>query len=213
MHVRLLSGLRLAFAALAAYTLGYACNSASTPPHGVGTVNFFSYFTILSNIAGVIVLAVGGLAGLAGRRGVPDRVRGAVCAYLVVTGLVYALVLAPDQVGHLPFWIDDVVHQITPIVVFVDWLADPPRTRVPYSVVPYWLLFPVAFVAYSLIRGPIVDWYPYPFLDPRGHGYGRVIAECSAIAVSIVVICLLVVWLGNAVSRMLGRSPSAATDA
>jgi len=29
------------------------------------------------------------------------------------------------------------------------------------------LVYPVAYGAYSLIRGPIVDWYPYPFLDPQ----------------------------------------------
>ena len=33
-----------------------------------------------------------------------------------------------------------------------------------------WLLFPAIYLAGTLIRGPMVDWYPYPFLDPRGEG-------------------------------------------
>ena len=38
----------------------------------------------------------------------------------------------------------------------------------------WWLLVPLTFFAYSLIRGAIVDWYPYPFIDVGLHGYGKV---------------------------------------
>lgn len=193
--------LRLGFAALGGYTLGYACNTASTPPNGVGTVNFFSYFTILSNISATVTLAVGGIALLLGRRGVPDGVRGAVACYMSVTGIIYAVVLRPDQAGQIEQWIDDVVHLVMPIVVFVDWLVVPPRERQPYSVLRYWLLFPMVFVVYSLVRGHFANWYPYPFLDPRGRGYGHVAVDCCVIALAIVAVCLLVVWLGRLLRR------------
>jgi hypothetical protein len=191
--------LRLGFAALAGYTLGFACNRASTPPTGVGTVNFFSYFTILSNISATVTFAVGGIALLLGRRGLPDGMRGAVTCYMTVTGIIYAVVLRPDaeQAGQLAQWIDDVVHLVMPIAVFVDWLVVPPREKLRYSIVRYWLLFPVAFVTYSLIRGHFVNWYPYPFLDPRGRGYAHVAVECCLIALVIVGVCLAVVWLAR----------------
>jgi hypothetical protein len=195
--------LRLGFAALAGYTLGFACNRASTPPDGVGTINFFSYFTILSNISATVTFAVGGIALLLGRRGMPDGVRGAVTCYMTVTGIIYAVVLRPDQeaAGQLAQWIDDVVHLVMPIAVFVDWLAVPPRERQRYSILRYWLLFPVAYVTYSLVRGHFVNWYPYPFLDPRGRGYAHVAVECCFIALAIVAVCLLVVWLGRLLRR------------
>ena len=187
---------RLAFAALGAYTLGYACNVASTPPGGVGTLNFFSYFTILSNISATVALAVGGIALLLGRRGVPDGLRGAVTAYMVVTGVIYAIVLRQEAAGQVEAWVDDVLHRILPAVIFVDWLIVPPReARLRYSIVRYWLLFLIAFTAYSLIRGHFVNWYPYPFLDPRRNGYAHVAVECCVIAVVIVAICLALVWL------------------
>jgi hypothetical protein len=193
--------LRLGFAALGGYTLGYACNTASTPPNGVGTVNFFSYFTILSNISATVTLAVGGIALLLGRRGVPDGVRGAVACYMSVTGIIYAVVLRPDQAGQLEQWIDDVVHLVMPIAVFVDWLVVPPRERQAYSILRYWLLLPIVFVVYSLVRGHFANWYPYPFLDPRGRGYGHVAVDCCVIALAIVGVCLLVVWLGRLLRR------------
>ena len=197
----LVAVLRLGFAALAGYTLGFAGNRASTPPNGVGTVNFFSYFTILSNISATVTFAVGGIALLLGRRGLPDGVRGAVTCYMTVTGIIYGVVLRPDQAGQVAQWIDDVVHLVMPIVVFVDWIAVPPRERQRYSILRYWLLFPVAYVTYSLVRGHFANWYPYPFLDPRGRGYAHVAVECCFIALVIVAVCLVVVWLGRQLRR------------
>ena len=199
--------LRIALAVLAGYTLAVAGHRASSPPTGVGTVNFFSYFTILSNLSATVTFAVGGAALLLGRRGMPDSVRGAVTCYMTVTGIIYAVVLRADaaQSGQVAKWIDDVVHLVMPIAVFVDWVAVPPRERQRYSIVGYWLLFPIAFVTYSLIRGHNVGWYPYPFLDPRGRGYAHVAVECCFIALVIVGVCLAVVWLGR---RLRGKVSS-----
>jgi hypothetical protein len=201
MALRIMAVLRLAFAVLAAYTLGFAADRAATPPAGTGMADFFSYFTILSNCAATVVLAVGGVALLLGRRGVPDRVRGAAAVYMVTTGLIYAVVLQADAEGQLLPWIDDVVHRLMPAFVLVDWLAVPPRRRMDYAAVPYWLAFPVAFATYSLIRGPIAQWYPYPFLDPRVDGYLHVAAQCFVIALVIGVVCLAIVRLGNLARR------------
>jgi hypothetical protein len=88
-----------------------------------------------------------------------------------------------------------------PIAVFVDWLVVPIRARPRYSILKYWLPFPVAFTAYSLIRGHLVGWYPYPFLDPRGRGYAQVAVECCVIAAAIVAVALLVVWLARPLRR------------
>ena len=57
--------------------------------------------------------------------------------------------------------------------------------------------FPLLYVVYSLIRGPFVNWYPYPFLDPRIGGYGRVFLYSIGISVVIGAICGLVKMLGN----------------
>ena len=63
-------------------------------------------------------------------------------------------------------WINDVMHRYTPLVLLIDWLIFPPRARIDESRALAWLAFPAVYGIYSLIRGPIVDWYPYPFLDP-----------------------------------------------
>jgi hypothetical protein len=85
-----------------------------------------------------------------------------------------------------------------PIAVVVDWVANPPARTIGWSQARWWLVFPVVFVAYSLVRGAFVDWYPYPFLDHRevGSAWG-VAAYCVAIAALFVALAGLLAWIGN----------------
>jgi hypothetical protein len=40
------------------------------------------------------------------------------------------------------------------------------------------LLFPVCWLIFTLIRGAVVNWYPYPFIDVTKIGYGGAILNC-----------------------------------
>jgi hypothetical protein len=163
--------------------------------NGLEAEDFFSYFTVLSNCAAatlLIILAVRPALAHAPRFVVA---RGAITLYMVVTGIVYAVLLAPASadVGLTLPWVDAVVHEIAPVVVLLDWLIDPPRQRLSVRQVALWLVFPAAYLAYSLIRGPIVDWYPYPFLDPGdgSGGYGSVAITSVGVLVTMVVLAVL----------------------
>ncbi len=191
--------LRAAFAALAVAaivdTLSVSLDSPTFSP-----VNFFSYFTIEANLAGIVVLGIGALALPVGRSF--DAVRGAVTLYLVMTGIIYAALLSNVGVGLAAPWTNTVLHRVMPAVVLVDWLLLPPRRRISYRVGLSWLAFPLVYFAYSLIRGPSAHWYPYPFLDPDHHGgYGRVALYAVVLAVGIAVLALAVVWAGEALRK------------
>ncbi len=64
-----------------------------------------------------------------------------------------------------------------------------------------WLIFPVVYVVYSLIRGPVADWYPYPFLDPNLDG------GAAKVAITVVVLmpCVLLMAFGLVKLATLGR--------
>ncbi|QIK74049.1 hypothetical protein G7070_17230 [Propioniciclava coleopterorum] len=163
--------------------------------------NHFSFFTVLSNVFGAAVYG----ACLLGR--VPDAVRGAATTYLVTTGVVYALLLRDVDV-QTPAYGNLALHILMPVLAVVDWLAFPPTARLGWRVVPAWLAFPVAYLAYTLLRGPLVDWYPYPFLDPRGPGgYGAVALSCALVAVVIATAALGVRALGNLRAGRAAREP------
>lgn len=161
------------------------------------SVNFFSYFTNLSNIFGACVFLY--CAVRRDRTPMVDLVRGAAVVYLTVTGIVYnTLLLDADELGVLVPWVNNVIHRVMPLVVIIDWLVDPPRTRLTLNRTLWWLAFPLVYVSYSLIRGPLVDWYPYPFLDPdKVGGYGGVAAYSVGIALAVVLFIIGVMWVGN----------------
>ncbi len=156
-----------------------------------GTVaNFFSFFTVQSNILAVVVLVVGAVSDPRSTRWA--YFRGAVTLYMVITGMVYAALLSNVDVQLPAPWTNAVLHQILPVLLLVDWLALPPWPRVPARAALAWLAFPLAYFAYSLLRGPFADWYPYPFLDPRPHGYDHVIVYAVVLSVGMAVLALAV---------------------
>ncbi|WP_371500900.1 Pr6Pr family membrane protein [Kitasatospora sp. NBC_00374] len=195
---------RIAFGLLAAAALsvqGYHAVSEGEP-----LTDFFSYFTNLSNIGGLLVLITGGVLGLRGRPGVPDGIRGAIVLYMVITGLVYAVLLSGYHLGLLLPWVNDIVHRLMPVVYLADWLMVPPVARLSRVTALKWLVFPLVYLAYTLLRGPLVHWYPYPFVDPdlRG-GYGRVAGACTLLMGAFVLVAAAVRWIGN--RRAVRRTP------
>ena len=52
------------------------------------------------------------------------------------------------------------------------------------------------------MRGALENWYPYPFVDPRPHGYLPVAVQCSLIALGAAALALGIRWLGNRPARL-----------
>jgi hypothetical protein len=97
-----------------------------------------------------------------------------------------------------------VLHKIIPLVMVFDWLVDPPRRPIAWRSALLWLAYPVLYLAYSLVRGPFVDWYPYPFLNPaQPGGYGAVGLYAVAIALGALLFVGLVVNVGNNVRLVI----------
>jgi hypothetical protein len=190
-----LGGLRLALAALG--TAAMITTLVQVLDQNGSVANYFSYFTILSNIFGVAVLCAGGFAQLRGTKPVPDYVRGAACLYLMITGVVAWTLLRNVALPEGNLWTNDVVHGVMPAAAVLDWLIIPPRGPLRLGRAGYWLVFPLVYLVYSLIRGPIVGWYPYPFLDPRSKGYAHVAVMSLVVTVAFLVFTALIVIVGN----------------
>ncbi len=127
--------------------------------------NLFAFFTILSNTMAALLLF--GQAVNPRWMSSNGSVRGSVTLYMVITGVVYALLLAPldVDVGNYAPWANFVHHSLAPAALLIDWLLFPPSRRLPSSAVWWWLAFPAAYLGFSLIRGANTGWYPYPFLN------------------------------------------------
>jgi hypothetical protein len=179
-------------------------------------VNFFSFFTILSNVLSVVAL---GWAAIwfwtRGRsREIPEPRSLAValaCAtsYMIVTGIVYNVLLRgiPLPQGTTVPWANEVLHVVGPIVLLADLFLGPRRRPLPWRAIAEVLVLPVVWVVYTLVRGPLTTnpntgepyWYPYPFLNPNSfaQGYATVAVYVVGIAIVIALAAWLVVWVGR----------------
>lgn len=199
MRGHIVAGYRLFFGSL---TLGAVLWHLLRATGDFNPANYLSYFTIESNVIGGAVLVWAAVRFWRGRPGTPrfGSLRGAATLYLVTTGVVYQVLLADvaEVNGSTPGVLNWIWHRILPVVILADWLYDPPEHRPAYPDAFRWLIYPLAYTAYTLIRGPIVDWYPYPFIDPRPHGYGYVTLMCAGVAVWFVAAALALVWAARA---------------
>jgi hypothetical protein len=75
------------------------------------------------------------------------------------------------------------LHTVVPIMAVADWLTYGPRPVTSPTVARLAVLFPVAYLAFTLIRGEPVGFYAYPFVDVGRLGYGRVLVNCVWVAV------------------------------
>ncbi|HQY31976.1 MAG TPA: Pr6Pr family membrane protein [Thermomicrobiales bacterium] len=169
---------------------------------GSGT-NFFSFFTIQSNVIGAVVLLLGAVNVLRLTRERTlawDLIRGGAAIYLTLTGVVYNTLLTgldEDLQTVIP-WVNNTLHKLIPIVLVIDFILIPLVHKLTFRKALIWSIYPLAYLIYTLVRGPIVDWYPYPFLDPRHDGgYWRVAAYCIGILIGFMGTTWLFVRIAN----------------
>ena len=159
-------------------------------------LNFFSFFTIQSNILAAFILLIVGIGTLREKKGTPQFafLRGAATLYMIMTGIIFALLLSGLQQAlqtTIP-WVNVTLHYVMPIVMLIDWLLYPPRTTIEFKKALWWLLYPLAYLLYSWIRGAFIHWYPYPFLNPETNGWPQTILICIALSMGIMGVVKLV---------------------
>jgi hypothetical protein len=145
--------------------------------------NVFCYFTIQSNLlVGVTCLL---LAIRLDRRSTTFsvfRLVGVVA--IIITGIVYHVAIA--KLVEFDSWAlvaDQLTHTVVPILAVAGWLLFGPRARSSWRIARLALLYPLAWITFTLVRGSMVGFYPYHFIDVETLGYGRVAANCAWIAV------------------------------
>ncbi len=164
-------------------------------------VEFFSYFTILSNLLAVLAY----LGSLLNRgRGAASffarpTVKTAIALYIAIVGLVYVLVLRvlwhPEGLAKLA---DVALHYVTPVYFLLYWAIFVDKSRLAYGEIPRWLIFPVVYAIYAVARGAITGTFPYPFLDLPKIGLARVALNIVVLVAAFAAIGALLVAAGRA---------------
>jgi hypothetical protein len=144
--------------------------------------NVFCFFTILSNL---LLAATNAVLAVDPQRRKPvfSGLRLSGVLSMVVTGVVFHLALRGLHDLHgTAAAADFLLHTVSPIMAVISWLVVGPRGVVSRQVIGISLVYPVAWLIATLIRGAIVDFYPYPFLNATTHGYSKVVVSCVLVA-------------------------------
>ena len=182
------------FAIVTQYSL--IASTRSGPQLVTFTVNFFSFFTIISNILIALAMTLPWLApgSRLGRWFERPAVRTVLAGYIIVVGVVYHVMLR--GLFHPQSWrlvCEIILHYVTPTLFVLDWLIFVPKRDLPWKTSVGGLVLPLVYVAWTLLHGAITGFYPYPFLNVLRLGYVQVFINIVSLIVAFVILMLALV--------------------
>jgi hypothetical protein len=175
-----------------------------TPAQGAARMrlffNYFSFFTILSNliVAGGLTLSLSMGKSPWGRFFSRPIVTSATAVYIAIVGVVYSLVLRhlwnPQGAQKVA---DILLHDVVPLAYVAYWLAFVNKSSLRWKDAVTWLIYPLAYFSYALVRGAVTRWNPYPFIDAAKLGYASVLLNAVMFLCAFLAVGLLAVWVGR----------------
>lgn len=165
-------------------------------------IRFFSYFTVEVNILAAMVLTAYAMAGPSGRWQDRAFVPSGVAVYIATVGLGYSALLRHLRPpAGAPWLADFLLHDVMPLAFVLFWLACVRKAALRWTDPLLWLIYPIAYLAFVLVRGGMSGFYPYPFINVARLGY-------AGVAVNIAGLLIFCAALGAAfvgVGRWLAR--------
>ncbi len=187
-------------------------SNPAPPGPALSLLNFFSFFTILTNILIALSMTFAASPGAGGAAGFFKRasVRTALTLYIAVVGAVYFLILRHtwDPQGW-QLVADRLLHYAIPVLALLDWIFVTPKQGLKPAHTLRWLAYPAAYGAYVLLRGAADGFYPYPFLDVSALGYGRALINLAGLVALFAVGGLGFVGLAKFLSRKASSAETA----
>jgi hypothetical protein len=169
----------------------------------IGALVFYlSFFTILTNLALVLIYAseiwpwpVLGWFRAPVTRGM---MAGAITLVMVFYHVVLAETWDPQGLGLIA---DTTLHYVTPILYLIWWIGCVRHGRLKWTDVPAMLPPPTIYLIYAMVRGAVIGEYPYPILEANRIGYGAVALNVLVVLIGLTALYVLVVSIDRALSR------------
>ncbi|KJZ57503.1 Pr6Pr family membrane protein [Pseudomonas marginalis] len=163
-----------------------------------GLINFFSFFTVLTNTLAVVVLSYAWVNrdSAAKRFFLAPRVSSGIAVSIVVVSLAYNLLLRHLwSPSGFQFIADELLHDVMPVLFLIYWWRCVPKGHLRFRHIGAWVIYPLVYFAYVLLRGDLLGQYQYPFIDVSTLGYPQVFVNAGGILLGFVLIALAVVGL------------------
>lgn len=139
---------------------------------------YFAYFSIQGTLICAVVLGVTGVRAL---QGLSDTklihlVRLSTTVYVTVISVVYNALLRGlpgdirDAGYNWPVLPNEIMHVWGPVFMLLDWLLVAGFASIRLRAAFWVAVYPVAWLAFSVLRGINDGWWAYWFLDPTDKG-------------------------------------------
>ena len=169
-----------------------------------GLVNFFSFFTVLTNTLAVVVLSYALVKrdSAAKRFFLAPKISSGIAVSIAVVGLAYSLLLRHLwQPEGFQFIADELLHDVMPVLFLIYWWRCVPKGTLRLKHIGAWVVYPLVYFAYVLLRGHLLGQYQYPFIDVDSLGYPQVFVNAGGILAGFIVIALTVLGLDNVLKK------------
>lgn len=157
-------------------------------------LRYFGFFTILTNLLVAVSVTMVYRTGISAKGPFLTRPKTltATAVYITVVGLIYNLILRFQWVPQgLAKLVDELLHSVVPVLFILFWLKFVPRQTIQWKNIPAWLIYPLLYLGYTLVRGSFANWYPYPFIDVSKLGYSKALVNSGMVTVVFIFIAAL----------------------
>jgi hypothetical protein len=167
-------------------------------------IRFFSYYTVLSNLLIAVCFTLVALKGISeqGNFFARPNTLTATAVYICIVALTYNAILrfqwAPVGLARV---CDELLHLVVPVLYVIFWAAFVPKQSIQWKNILPWAIYPLAYLAYTLFRGPSANWYPYPFIDVDKHGYSTVLFNSAMVCVVFVIFSILFIAISKKMAK------------
>ncbi|MEO6894207.1 MAG: Pr6Pr family membrane protein [Ginsengibacter sp.] len=189
------------FALISQFIININSQVAPTPEL---IIRYFSYFTILTNLL-VAICSTSLLLKPTSKWGnffSTQKTLTAITVYIVMVGLIYNLVLRfiwnPQGLQRV---VDELLHSVIPLLFLFLWIFLVKKRFLKWNAFFPWLIYPLIYLLFILIRGAFSGFYPYPFIDVGNLGYSQVLIYSLGITIVFIVLFILFIVFGNIEER------------
>ncbi|MEW4925719.1 Pr6Pr family membrane protein [Algibacter sp. 2305UL17-15] len=161
-------------------------------------LRYFSYFTILTNLMVTIYFST--IVLFKKRETVLHKpgTLTAITAFMTFVGLAYHILLRSlwNPTG-LTMLLDETHHTLVPLVTIIFWYLYENKSAISFKKISIWILYPVLYLIWALVRGNISSFYPYYFLDVNNLGIQQVIINAFGLLAVIVLFLFIYFLIGK----------------
>jgi len=90
---------------------------------------------------------------------------------------------------------------INPLLVLVYWIFFANKSNLEYKNAFTWLLYPLLYIIMIIVRGIMINKYPYPFINVVELGYPKALLNTLIILIVFYLVSVLFIFAGKRQSK------------